>query len=194
MHYIKQVQMKLKNLIWLEKFERILTEIYIKWSGVIIVAGDFNIDLLNGSQRRYKDILHSFSLRQHITKPTRKAKTLIDHVISTIPNGVIYHDILHTEEMSDHDALYVIFNVKKKKYQPRYKFIRNEKTLDLNSYISDFQQLPLNLVSSFDEPENQVSIFNKLVVDCIHFRAPLRKVKLTRPITLWMNDPKIANL
>ena len=64
----------------------------------------------------------------------------------------------------------------------------------MNSYISDFQQLPLNLVSSFDDPENQVSIFNKLVVDCIHFRAPLRKVKFTRPITLWMNDPKIANL
>ena len=51
-------------LIWLEKFEPILTEIYIKWSGVIIIAGDFNIDFFKWntqSKRPYQDILHSFS-------------------------------------------------------------------------------------------------------------------------------------
>ena len=45
--YMKQVQMKLKNLFGLKKFDRILTEIYLKWSGVIIIVGDFNTDLLN---------------------------------------------------------------------------------------------------------------------------------------------------
>ena len=125
------------KFIWLEKLEQILTETYIKWSGVIIIAGDFNIDLLNGnkqSQHRYKDILHSFSLRQLITKAARNSKTLIDHVISTIPNGVI-----HTEEISDHNAPCVIFDIKKEKYQPRFNFIRNKKILDMNSYKSDFQ-------------------------------------------------------
>ena len=130
----------------------------------------------------------------HIPKATRKSKILIDHVISTIPNGVNHHNIEHTEEISDHDAPYVIFNIKKEKYQPHYNFIRNEKTLDMNSYTSDFQQPPLNLVYSFHDPEDQVSIFNKLIVDCINTHAPLRKVKLTRPVALWMNDPKIANL
>ena len=61
-------------------------------------------------------IQHSFSLRQHIT---RKSKILINHVISAIPSGVIYHNIVHTEEISNHDALYVIFNIKKDKYQSR---------------------------------------------------------------------------
>ena len=111
-----------KKLIWLEKFERILTEIYIKWSGVIIIVGDFNIDLLNGKKRSqclYRYILHSFSLRQHIAKATRNSKTLVDHVISTIPNSVIPCYILYTEEISDHDTPYVIFNMKKETYQPR---------------------------------------------------------------------------
>ena len=96
-----------EKLVWLEKFEHILSEVYTKWNGVIILAGDLNIDLLNGSkelQRRYKDILHSFSLRQHITSPTRKSKTLIDHVISTLPDRVIHHDVLNTEEISDHES------------------------------------------------------------------------------------------
>ena len=64
----------------------------------------------------------------------------------------------------------------------------------MNSYTSDFQQLPLKLVYSFDDPEDLVSIFKKLVVDCVSTHAPLRKVKLTRPVAPWMNDPKIANL
>ena len=50
-----------------------------------------------------------------------------------------------------------------------------KKTLDMNSYTSDFQQLPLNLVYSFDDAEDQVSIFNKLGVDCINTHAPFRK-------------------
>ena len=53
-----------EKLIWLEKFERILTEIYIKCSGVIIIAGDFNIDFFKWntqSKRHYQNILHSFS-------------------------------------------------------------------------------------------------------------------------------------
>ena len=93
------------------------------------------------------------------------------------PMVLFIHDILHTEEISDHDAPYVIFNIKKEKHQPCYKFIYNEKTLDMNGYTSDFQQLPLNLVYSFDDPEDQVLVFNKSVVDCINTHAPLRKVK-----------------
>ena len=64
----------------------------------------------------------------------------------------------------------------------------------MNSYTSDFHQLPLNLVYSFDDPEDQVLIFNKLVIDSINTRVPLRKVKLTRHVALWINDSKIANL
>ena len=141
-------------------------------------AGDLNIDLLNGrkeSQRRYKDILHSFSLRQYITSPTRKSKTLIDHVISTLPDRVIHHDVLNTEEISNHDTRYVIFNIKKEKYEPRYKFICNEKSLVMENYITDFQQLPLNLVYLFDDSDNQVAMLNKLFTDCINIHAPLKR-------------------
>ena len=186
-----------EKLEWLHKFEQVLSEVYTKWDGIIILAGDFNIDLLNEckeSQRRYKDILHSFSMRQHITKPTRKSKSLIDHIISTIPEQLVHHDILYTDEISDHDTPYVIFNIKKQKYEPRYKFIRNEKTLNMNKYICDFQQLPLSVIYSFDDPEDQVSMLNKLITDCINTHAPLKRVKLTRPIAPWMNDVKITNL
>ena len=161
-----------------------VTKIYIKWSGDVIIVCYCNIDFLNENkqaQRRHKDILHSFSLRQHITKATRKSKTSIDHVIGTIPNGVIHHDILHTEKISDHDAPYIIFNIIKEKYQPCFRFISSEKTFDMSSYIFDFQQLSLSLVYPFDDPEDHVSIFTKVLAECINTHALLRKVKFTRP-------------
>ena len=72
--------------------------------------------------------------------------------------------------------------------------MHNEKVLYRTSFTSNSQQLPFNLVYSFDDPEDQVLIFKKLVADCINTHAPLRKVKLTRPVAPWMNDAKIANL
>ena len=62
----------------------------------------------------------------------------------------------------------------------------------MENYVTDFQQLHLILVYSFDDPDDQVGILNKLITDSIH--APLKRVKLTRPIAPWMHDPKIIEL
>ena len=79
---------------------------------------------------------------------------------------VIHHDVLNTKEISDHGTPYVIFNINKEKYEPRYKLIRNEKSLVMENYATDFQQLLLNLVYSFDDPDDQVAMLNKLITDC----------------------------
>ena len=54
----------------------------------------------------------------------------------------------------------------------------------MNAYIADFQQLPLNLIYRFDDPDDQVNILNKLINDCITEHAPLKRVKMTRPIAI----------
>ena len=83
---------------------------------MIIIVGDFNINLNNDSgesTQRYKQILHSFSLKQHINKPTRKNKTHIDHICTNIPTKVVHSYVLHTDEISDLDMPYTILNVKR---------------------------------------------------------------------------------
>ena len=133
-------------------------------------------------------------MRQHITSPTRKSKTLIDRVISTIADRIIHHVVLNTEEISDHNTPYIIFNIKKEKYKPRYKFIFKEKSVVMENYVTDFQQLPLNLAYSFDDPDDQVAMLNKLITDSINIHAPLKRVKLKRPITPWMHGLKSIEL
>ena len=106
-----------EKLEWLDKFEQLLGDIYTTWHGALVVTGDFNIDLLSRhyeSTKRYKDILHTFCLQQHVTKPTRKGKTLIDHISTNIPTKLLHCDVINTDEISDHDCPYAIFNIKKR--------------------------------------------------------------------------------
>ena len=81
-----------------------------------------------------------FSLQQHWNKRTRKGKPLIDHVCSNIPSKLIHRYVIYAGEMSDHDCPYTIFNIKKERFEPRYNYIRIEKNLNMNNYISDFKK------------------------------------------------------
>ena len=74
----------------------------------------------------------------------------------------------------------VILNIKIPKFQPRYKMIRGFKNFNRESYICDFKLLSLNLVYRIDDPDEQVSFFNQLILQRIDKRASLEKTKLTR--------------
>ena len=64
----------------------------------------------------------------------------------------------------------------------------------MEHYAADFQQLLLDLVYSFVDPDDQVAMLRKLITDCINIHAPLKRVKLTRPLAPWMHDPKFVKL
>ena len=79
---------------------------------------------------------------------------------------LLHNDVLMADEVSDHDAPYGIFNIKKERYEPRYKYVRNEKDLNVNDYVTDFKLLQTNIVFGFyDHIDNQIAILNKLITD-----------------------------
>ena len=73
---------------WLENFESLLRELTITWDGMLLMMGDFNIDILHEDKlqvQKYFDILTTKDLKQLITKPTRTTRpssTLTDHKLS----------------------------------------------------------------------------------------------------------------
>ena len=50
--------------------------------------------------------------------------------------------------------------------------IRDERKVDTNQYVNDFSKLPLSLVYGFEEPEDEISILNKLFSDCLESHDP----------------------
>ena len=72
---------------------------------------------------------------------------------------------------------------KKERYKPCYKYVRNEKVLNMNDHVADFKRLLTIIVFGFDNPNDQIAMLNKLITDCIADHAPIKKVKFTRPPT-----------
>ena len=153
-----------EKIEWLDKLETILSQITLIHQGPIMITGDFNIDLLKESQERdiYLHLLETFNLVQHITKPTRKSKTLIDHLITSVGIKLIAEDIVPCDEISDHDAPFCILKIKKPRFEPRFKYIRDERAFVLDDFVSDFRNLPLNIVYAVDDVSDKVSMFNDL--------------------------------
>ena len=58
----------------------------------------------------------------------------------------------------------------------------------------DFQTIPFAVAESFDDPDDQLHIINKLVNECLERHCPLIRTRVTRPPAPWMRTPNIENL
>ena len=132
------------------------------WFVQAILTSAVNFDLIGRPDSlvtRYSNTLDMFGLEQFVTKPTRVIRTSgtqIDHIITNYPMRISVTDVIPTSIVSDHDAPFACINVCVNRYQPRYKYIRNMKIFDEQEFISDLDSLPLNIVYSSDDPDEQL--------------------------------------
>lgn len=124
----------------------------ILWDGLIVATRDINVNMLTPNSpyvKKYIDLLTTLNLHQHVQRPTRTtptSKTLIDHVVSNVPGRVTFCNVLLCPTISDHYELYVCINVRVKRFQPRYKLLRNEKQFDETAFKIELSSVPVNVV------------------------------------------------
>lgn len=172
--------------------ENLLSELSTTWDGLLILTGDFNINMLdlnNSLTQQFNELLYMFDLTQHINEPTRispKSATCIDLIISSNPKSITFTDVLPCTNISDHEGPYVCINVRTTRFIPRYKYIRNEKQYREATYVEDAFSLPFSVIYAIEDPNEKLEIFNNLLIQCIDRHAPLKRVKLTRPPAPWL--------
>ena len=118
--------------------------------GVTKITGDFNVGLIDGDNitvNKYIDIFDAYGLTQHISYPSRHGKSLIDHISTNILKN-LFVKMLYLQNSKPPYAPFVVLNIKKQKFQSRHKFVRDEKSFNLENYINHFSQLPLSTVYS----------------------------------------------
>lgn len=182
---------------WLKKFDFLIHNVSASWKDLLIITGDFNIDLFKHNcdiTIQYKDILESHHLTQVVKKATRHGSTLIDHFTSNIPSKIKLCDVLPCCEISDHDGPYIALNARIERYQPRYKYIRDNNKFILNDYEVDFRTLPFTAVYALEDPEDKLDILNNLILSCLERHAPLKRTKFTRPPAPWLKCLDIQSL
>jgi len=94
---------------------------------------------------------------------------------TNIPSKVIGYNVIPSDEVSDHDTPFIVVNIRKERFEPRYKILRDEKNFDLQAYTRDFSELLLNLVNAFADPNDQIDILNKLPTTCTDKHAPSKQ-------------------
>ena len=115
-------------------------------------------------------------------------------LLQTFQTKYFFLNVLSCPSISDHDAPCIIAKIPTNKYQPHYIFIRDMKNFDLQKYIDDVKQLPFSIVYSFDNPDDQRDILNKIILECVELHAPLKRTKSTRHSIPWMKDLDIVAL
>ena len=79
----------------------------------------------NQKAEKHSEILKHLDIVQHIEKPKRSGKKLID-LISLDLTKVTSQNVLPCGEISNHNAPYVIVNIWKWRFEPHYQHIRDE--------------------------------------------------------------------
>ena len=54
--------------------------------------------------------------------------------------------------------------------------------------------LPFEIVYAFDELNDKIATFNRLISECLNRHAPLKRTKVTRSPAPWLNDPSIRSV
>ena len=67
------------------------------------------------------------------------------------------------------------------------------KDFSIKDYVDDFKTLPLALVHSFEDPNEQLDTLNNLILECIERNAPSVKTKFTHPPAQSMKQLDIAD-
>ena len=88
-------------------------------------AGCFNINMFNKDSYERRVLsdatLETFSLTQMVSSPTsltETSKTLIDLLLVTKPDNVLFTGVCDAPGISDHCFTYFVYNIKKEKFMP----------------------------------------------------------------------------
>ena len=164
-----------------------------------ILVGDINCDLsanpkepMTSSVQFLYDIYQYSQLITHKTRVTKKSATLIDHFITNKAQEISVSGVIPVT-ISDHYLVYGIRKHLTPKGEPRFIESRNMKTYDPDSFINDLKNVPWGQIETCDDPNDMVSVWEKLFLEVTDAHAPLRKRKVRNKSSPWLK-PSIKKL
>ena len=62
------------------------------------------------------------------------------------------------------------------------------KNFNTKEYYTDFTTLRFSSIYILDNPDDQLAMLSKLILDCIDRRAPLKRTTFSRPPAPWIKN------
>ncbi|KAK6168440.1 hypothetical protein SNE40_020971 [Patella caerulea] len=158
-----------------------------------IILGDFNIhvDKSNDSTvNRFKEVLNSFNLKQHVSQPTHKGGHILDLVITRANSDLIKSLKVEDNLISDHYCVITELIFAKPKPKRTLISYRNTKNLCVDNFkTSIISSKLLDRVQGVPDVDDQIKLYNAVLTNILDEHAPVvtRNIIL-RPNRKWFSD------
>ena len=170
---------------WIDLFEEELS--VAQTTGLeIILMGDFNIDLLHCTNKKWLNLVELFDLTQMVTKATRVTQTsgsIIDHVYSSNPENISECFVPHYS-ISDHFPVCISrkINCKIKKTEHTTISFRCFKNFNEESFTSELSNELSAFTLSQSDINDDVDSWYAIINKHLNRHAPIktRRVKSKR--------------
>lgn len=160
----------------------------------VCLLTDFNVDLLSKESHKSKELttfISHLSLEQVVKEPTRmtdESESLIDLIITNVPDRCKKVTIIHNRCLSDHALVLSEFNIKKAKPMVRFIETRAIRNISIEVFNKDLKSIPWQEVIDMVELDTMIEAFNELIVNLFNKHAPLRRVKLRDTPKPWITE------
>ena len=160
----------------LDELQLIITDLALH-ANHLIIAGDFNIDLLatSGICVTYINLLSDLHLVQYVSQPSRItpiSSTLIDHII-TSPNLTV-NSMSQTVGLNDHPIQVLdIDNISLVKTEKSVMYVRSLHRCDWDDVQKSLHTAPWYVMDIFDDIDD---FFKSCLQNALNQHAPLKQV------------------
>ena len=163
-------------------------------TGRLLVCGDFNFhyeNVMNQDALKFRDLLFSLALHQHVTLATHTHGHVLDLVITRVSDeqdGLVQSMDIDGAILSDHAP--ILFSVPFRKPAPKRKqvSIRKIKDIDMTAFLEDLQQSSLCTCPS-DDITKLVEQYNTTITTALDTHAPaLLKTITIKPQSPWYTE------
>ena len=153
----------------------------------IVLLGYLNLDRLQPTSNEGKlllDLQETHELDCLISKPTRVQKigervseTLIDVILSNLPNGFIKSGIFDPG-LSDHTLVYAFMKDRVVKFKTKVVNYRSCKNLDEQVLRDHLASAPWHVAEVFNDVDNQSEFFSVLLKDVVDEHMPWKRMRV----------------
>ena len=195
--------------LFIDEFMPVLSNLS-KLNDKIIVAGDFNIDLLKiGDRWIFRDYLEnflSFDLLPTLTLPTRitdHSATLIDNIFSNNNNEKTYSSGIIVTNISDHFPTFYSFDNSKSNYNimnKKFTFHRKLSSENIHNLIVDLESSKIMELFDLNEnanPNYNYNILENILTTALNKNIPIIKSKVHKykhKIASWITQGIIKSI
>ena len=184
---------------WFNRFEHEISTASLEDDIEIILAGDFNIDLLKSQNSEWQTLYELYSFEQLINKATRvsdKSQTLIDHVYTNKPEN-ISEICVPVYAASDHYPVCITRHTPSmpKKHTHTEITYRYTKKFNDNDFMNDLRSTPLNDIEKLNDCNAALEQLYLLLNQVVNKHAPIRKKRVKRQHkTDWLSPEIIESM